>query len=426
MRSLRSALTPACVLLLLLAGCRDSSESEQDASATTTVAAPSTEVSVVAPGGDWSRADPSVTRIDPARVEALDVHLRDESDCMAVIEDGQIVRDAYWSGSSLEEQHEVFSVTKSITSTLVGIAQGEGLLDIDEPASRFITEWVDTPSAAVTDPPARLERLRSVLEPGQRLQRADPCARQDGLCHRAHATGRARNRVELQQRGDPDPRRGDLAPRACRPRSTRVTRLFEPTGMRTTMTKDPTGNTMTFMGAKASCLDLARFGYLLLQGGRWGDRQVVPSEWVDEATTPSTDLNRAYGFLFWLNQPGVVKTPTGGEVQGPIWPDAPIGTYAALGLGGQTVLVLPDQGLVVTRIAGVQGGVGQQSQVGGADPSGIGRSLSAAGVRRRTPGRTTGSCGRSVGSPCAGRSVARRPRPSTSPAPTDRPGSRPR
>jgi hypothetical protein len=36
-----------------------------------------------------------------------------------------------------------------------------------------------------------------------------------------------------------------------------------------------------------------------------------------------------------------------------------------LGLGGQTVLVLPDQGLVVTRVAGVQGGVGQQGQAAG-------------------------------------------------------------
>ena len=120
------------------------------------------------------------------------------------------------------------------------------------------------------------------------------------------------------------------------------TRLFEPIGMTTTMTKDAAGNTLTFMGAQASCLDLARFGYLLLQGGRWRDQQVVPAEYVEQATASSTPLNQAYGYLTWLNQPGTVRGPTGGETQGPIWPEAPIGSYAALGLGGQTVLVIPE------------------------------------------------------------------------------------
>jgi CubicO group peptidase (beta-lactamase class C family) len=284
---------------------------------------------------------------------------------MAVIEDGQIVRDAYWGGSKPEEQHEVFSVTKSITSTLVGIAQGEGLFDIDEPASTYITEWVGTPSEAVTirqlvsNDSGRFWSLAS--DYNELIRAPDKTGFGIGLAQQADpGTVWNYNNAAIQTL-DAVISRATGMPTAEYAR----TRLFEPTGMRTTMTKDPTGNTMTFMGAKASCLDLARFGYLLLQGGRWGDRQVVPSEWVAEATAPSTELNRAYGFLIWLNQPGLVKTPTGGEVQGPIWPDAPLGTFAALGLGGQTVLVLPDQGLVVTRVAGVQGGVGQQGQAAG-------------------------------------------------------------
>ena len=69
---------------------------------------------------------------------------------MAVVKDGQVVQDTYWNGSDATTPHEVFSVTKSITSTLVGIAQAEGDLDIDEPASKYITEWQGTPSEAVT------------------------------------------------------------------------------------------------------------------------------------------------------------------------------------------------------------------------------------------------------------------------------------
>jgi hypothetical protein len=58
-----------------------------------------------------------------------------------------------------------------------------------------------------------------------------------------------------------------------------------------------------------------------------------------------------------------VKTPVGREVQGPIWPYASPAAFAALGLGGQTVLVLPDEGLVITRAAQTQGLVEQQEQV---------------------------------------------------------------
>ena len=52
-------------------------------------------------------------------------------------------------------------------------------------------------------------------------------------------------------------------------------------------------------------------------------------------------------------------------MQGPIWPAAPTDAYAALGLGGQTALVIPDEGLVVTRIGPSQGGVGNQDGIAG-------------------------------------------------------------
>src|SRR5690606_37164947 len=105
-------------------------------------------------------------------------------------------------------------------------------------------------------------------------------------------------------------------------------------------------------------------GYLLLQQGRWGDAQVVPAEWVAEATTPSSDLNQAYGYLIWLNRPGRIELPTAGERQGPIWPDAPPDAFAALGLGGQTVLVIPSEGVVATRLGPARAGVAAQGNLG--------------------------------------------------------------
>ena len=51
------------------------------------------------------------------------------------------MRECYWHGGSPDLDQEVFSVTKSVTSTLVGIAQADGDLSIDDPASRYIPAW---------------------------------------------------------------------------------------------------------------------------------------------------------------------------------------------------------------------------------------------------------------------------------------------
>jgi CubicO group peptidase (beta-lactamase class C family) len=342
--------------LVLLVGACTSNSGEEGAGGTTTTAAPA-----VYPGVDWSRAEPAQVGVDVAKLDALEQYLvGNQSDCMAVVKDGVLVRDVYWNGSDASSRHEIFSATKSITSTLVGIAQAEGSLRLDEPASKYITEWQGTPSDSVTirdllaNASGRFWSLASdyvdLIRSPDKTKYAIDLTQQDppeSTWNYNNSAIQALDAVISRATGQ------DTATYAR-------TRLFEPIGMATTMTKDGAGNTLTFMGAQASCLDLARFGYLLLEQGQWGDRQVVPPEFVADATASSTSLNQAYGYLIWLNQPGTVRGPTGAETQGPIWPDAPVGSYAALGLGGQTVLVIPEDGLVVTRIGTPSGGVGGQ------------------------------------------------------------------
>ena len=73
------------------------------------------------------------------------------------------------------------------------------------------------------------------------------------------------------------------------------------------MTTDGAGNTITFMGLQTTCLDLARFGLLMLQGGSWDGEQVVSGDYVARATAvSSTELNAGYGYLFWLNHRGPI------------------------------------------------------------------------------------------------------------------------
>jgi CubicO group peptidase (beta-lactamase class C family) len=115
---------------------------------------------------------------------------------------------------------------------------------------------------------------------------------------------------------------------------------------------------------QTTCEDVARFGYLFLNRGRWVDDQVVPRSWVRAAVgRPSQSHNAAYGFLWWLNRHGPVLGAL--ETDAPGQPPAPVGraipgaagnVFTAQGLGGQVLLVDPDSRTVVVRLGQLGGG----------------------------------------------------------------------
>ena len=79
---------------------------------------------------------------------------------------------------------------------------------------------------------------------------------------------------------------------------------------------------------------MARFGYLWLRGGRWGDRQLLPPDFVKAATSPSAH-GPDYGYLWWLN------------TQGKNYPGLPATAYGARGAGSNTITISPEHDLVV-------------------------------------------------------------------------------
>lgn len=88
-----------------------------------------------------------------------------------------------------------------------------------------------------------------------------------------------------------------------------------------------------------STRDLARFGLLFLRNGLWGDRQLIPAEWVQESTTSYSDTNESggYGYMWWV------------AVDGKHFPGVslPEGSYSARGYRGQYLVVIPEWDLVV-------------------------------------------------------------------------------
>ncbi len=342
---------------LLLTACSDGSEASP---------APSTSAAAETanfPGAEWETTDASAAGLDPEIIDQVaEVAVDSDSNCLLVVRDGKIVDERYWNGTDQDSVQEVFSASKSFTSTLVGIAADNDALEITDPASDYIEQWQDTPSETVT-----IENLLS-NDSGR-----EQTIQTDYIQMAAVAKDKTGYSINLGQDAEPgtewvynnaaiqtleevmEASTGeDLADFA-------EARLFGPTGMsKSSIIRDQAGNPLTFMGVQSTCRDMARYGVLALNQGNWDGTQIVSEDWMEQATgQPSQDLNAAYGWLWWLNRPGPTVDPSqfdneGNPIpqEGPRVPEAPEDMYWASGLGGQYIVVDPGSGVIVVRLGG--------------------------------------------------------------------------
>lgn len=306
------------------------------------------------PEPDWEPVDPMVAGFDPTGLEAMAAEANGtDSNCLVVTRRGQLVGEWYWNDYGPEtRQDNVYSVTKSVTSALVGIAVERGELDIEAPAG--FSEWVGTQSEAIklrnlisNDSGREWSFNKDYIDMGlaaDQTQFAVDLTQQKPIGAWWEYNNAAIQTVE----------RALVAGTGSAVDSYAAAHLFNKIHMAATMGHDQDGNTLTYQGVSASCRDLARFGYLYLRGGLWaGGEQVVPAAWVTASTTPSTALNQAYGFMWWLNRDGhwiLPSTPLRDEGDGRLVPDAPAEMFAAIGAGGQLVVVDPTSESVWVRL----------------------------------------------------------------------------
>jgi CubicO group peptidase (beta-lactamase class C family) len=315
------------------------------------------------PGPSWENVSPASAGFDPAMLDRIAARAKKgQSNCLVVARDGKLVGEWYFRGTEPNTTQNVFSVTKSFTSTLVGIASDDGDLRVGDKASTWISAWKGTPSDAVTirdllsmDSGRQWSFLTDYV---QLVAAADQTAFAIGLGQSQppgkrwtynNAAVQTLEQVLEKATGK------DVAAFAAK-------RLFEPLGMtHTTMTTDAAGNAQTFAGIMSTCRDLARFGVLMLDKGRWGAKQIVSSGWVEQATgRSSTALNAAYGYLWWLNRKGTLAgrasaTNLGAARNqttkpGQLVPGAPADMVWALGLGNQLIQIDPSSRTVVVRL----------------------------------------------------------------------------
>jgi len=283
-----------------------------------------------------------------------------DSTCFAVLRNGKLARDWNW-GLGRDVPREVFSITKSVTSTLVGIAIRDGDLHLDDRVSAYVPEWRGTPSATVTvrnllsNDSGRFWSLQSdysdLLRAPSRTKYAVGLTQQY-----APGSAWAYNNAAIQVL-EPVLEKATGMPVARFAR----TRLFRPLGMsHSTFITDRSDDAAVFYGLQTTCLDLARFGSLYLGRGKVDGTRLIDRSYVKRAVgRSSTAHNAAYGYLFWLNRPGLLRGATDPvdaqgqplrQVSGQLAPYAPADLFAALGFGGQVLLMDPTTRTMVVRL----------------------------------------------------------------------------
>jgi CubicO group peptidase (beta-lactamase class C family) len=320
--------------------------------------------SAVFPGATWTQGDPQELGFDAAKLEEIAQGADPQTFCMIVTRHGEVAGEWYYGDATAETATNVMSVTQAYTSTLVGIAQDEGYLDIDDKVSKYIPEWVGTDSEDVT--------IRQILEHTTGRESTNSVGNSDLHERLVTSPDPGRMAIGLTQDHPPGTVWSQNLPaiELLNPILTAATgqdpadfaqeKLFGPIGAtHTTMGKTGAGVTTMHAFLTTTCQDAARLGYLFLRQGNWNGTQVVSKEWVEEATQPSQEFNAGWGFMWWLNKPGSlvsidnVVTPDYNEPADlQLVPEAPEDMYWALGLGGQLTQVDPATDTVVVRLGG--------------------------------------------------------------------------
>ncbi|HZR79995.1 MAG TPA: serine hydrolase [Candidatus Binatia bacterium] len=262
---------------------------------------------------------------------------------VVVVRHGVIVAEWYEPGRDPSSFAASWSVAKSFAGALIGIAIGEGKIEsVDASLARFIPEWSGTDKEAIT--------LRDVLRMESGLTwTEDYSVFQTDLSDIAVLASQVSDQLAYvlsKPLGRPpgtffaySSADSMLLSRvievATGMRAAEYARkvLFDPLAMAPVdWWSDVPGHTLTYCCIDTPSRELAKFGLLYAREGLWGDRQVVPAEWVRESTSPR---GSGYGYQWWLP----VTTGIRGTED----------FFEALGFDGQYIDVFPSLDLVVVR-----------------------------------------------------------------------------
>lgn len=286
------------------------------------------------------------------------------TDGVLIVRGGSVVYEKYARGWDAKKRHLAWSVTKSLTDVLTGVAVKRGLLKVSD---SICDHLAGLPAESCDITVQNLLQMASgqdwkeVYE-NESNQQSSVLAMLYGQGHadmgtfvgshvRAHVPGT----TWLYSTGDASllarvvgnelaPREGDRWPWKV---------LFDPIGAkRVAFERDPKGGYTGGSYAYLTARDAARIGWLYRNDGCWNGQRLVPEGWVKESTSPNSaylnariaaDSDDVYGRQWWLNAP---VPHTQDKVP---FPSAPADAFAARGHWGQSISVIPSLDLVIVR-----------------------------------------------------------------------------
>jgi CubicO group peptidase (beta-lactamase class C family) len=264
---------------------------------------------------------------------------------MMVVRHGSVVGEQWWTPGAPDAPHVMWSLSKSFTSTAVGLVISDGLLSLDDRIVDLLPE----------DVPAEIDAHVAALTVRHLLTMSTGHASESLPEEDRDATNWARHVLAQPFEFEPGTRfvynsGATYLLSAIVQKLTGQTvldyltpRLFEPLGITgPTWEQSPQGISVGAWGLSIRTEDVARFGQLLLQHGQWEGTQLVPADWVskatswqvsNEGTSEKLDSLQGYGFQFWQCR---------------------FGAFRGDGKGGQFCIVLPEQDAVVVMTSEVE------------------------------------------------------------------------
>ena len=289
--------------------------------------------------------------LDSAFIEPTETS-HQQTRAVIVLNNGRIMAERYAPHFNRDTPLIGWSMTKSVTNSLIGMLVGDGLLSLDEPAP--VPEWQTENDQRRAITLRQLLQMSSgldfeeVYKPGSEATNmlfveysaaayaaAAPLKHEPGA-HWYYSSGTTNILARIFR----DSAGGTLSAS----QSFIDKRLYEPLGI-TSMVLEPdsSGSPVGSSFSYATARDWARLGQFWLQDGQWNGQRLLPKGWLQWSTSPAPAAKTGqYGAQFWLN--------AGVEGEQRRYPDLPVSAYFAHGFNGQIIAVFPDQAVVVVRL----------------------------------------------------------------------------
>lgn len=289
-------------------------------------------------GTQWDSLDPATLHWCPPEIAQLDSFLlASHTKSFIILKEGKIAHEAYFDGFTQDSIWYWASAAKTLTAFLIGKAQEDGYLNINDTTSQYLgTAW--------TSAPANKEALISIKHQMQMTTGLDyqvpdlDCKADTCLLYRQDAG------TQWYYHNAPYLLLRDVLQAATN------------RGLNN-YTQQVLAGTIDFRGFWIDNLyfsnarQMARFGLLLLSEGKWNGQVVLgDTAYFQQMISPSQSLNPAYGYLTWLNgQSSFIQPGLPWSFPGMIIPSAPADLYMAAGKNDQRIYVVPSMDMVVVR-----------------------------------------------------------------------------